>query len=117
MTIAALLVSMIGHPLRHRLGLIDLRVPGHEDEEREVDDAEDARGVRVSRRRGLQAEIAERDEADREREQEALDRSSRDSGSTSPCERSSHGRKKNASTAAPISITPNSLLGTARRIA
>src|SRR5262245_50646968 len=64
-------VSMIGHPLRHRLGLVRLRVPRHEDEEREVHHREDARGVRVRRRRWLQSEIAEGEEADGERDQEA----------------------------------------------
>src|SRR6185436_14341850 len=65
------LVGMIGHPLRHRLGLVSLRVPRHQDEEREVDHCENARRVGVRRRRRLQAEIAEREEADGERKQEA----------------------------------------------
>src|SRR5688572_25893367 len=66
-----LLVSMIGHPLRHRLRLVRSGVPGHQDEEREIHQREDARGVRIGRGRRLQAQVAERQEADGERNQEA----------------------------------------------
>src|SRR5688500_6234309 len=62
------LVSMVGHPIRYRLRLIGLRVPRHENEKREVDDGEDARGIRVARCRRHQAKITERNEAHRERE-------------------------------------------------
>src|SRR5688500_6913235 len=66
-----LLVSMIGHPLRHRLRLVRPGVPGHQDEEREIHQREDSRGVRIGRGSRLQTEVAERQEAERERNQEA----------------------------------------------
>src|SRR5262245_34747970 len=71
--IAALLVGMVGHPFRHRLGCIDFRVPGHENEERKVDSRKDTCKLRVERRDVLQAEVAERDEAQREGEQERFE--------------------------------------------
>src|SRR5688500_12895777 len=66
-----MLVSMIGHPLRHRLRLVRSGIPGHQDEEREIHQREDARGVRVGRGRGFQTEVAERQETDGECDQEA----------------------------------------------
>src|SRR4030095_16418136 len=62
-------VRMVGHPLRHRLGLVGLGVPRHQDEESEVHDCEHTRGVGIRRSGRLQAQVAEREGADREREQ------------------------------------------------
>src|SRR5688572_1233682 len=62
---------VVAHPLRWLPGLVDARVPRHQQEEREVNETEHLCRLRVTRCRGLQPEPAERDEADRKGDQEA----------------------------------------------
>src|SRR5450759_4023687 len=59
---AFLAVPMISHSVRHRLHLVDARVPRHQQEECEIDRGEDARENHVQAFSRLQAKISERDE-------------------------------------------------------
>src|SRR5262245_62040348 len=61
-TSARVLVRMVGHPLGRRLHRVDARIPGHENEVREVDDREYAREEHIEPLGGLQAEIHQHQE-------------------------------------------------------
>src|SRR5690606_29058712 len=69
---AMFLMRMVGHPLRHRLGWIDLGIPGHENEERKVHNSKEASRIGVGRRDVLKTQISESDEAHGERKEEGL---------------------------------------------
>src|SRR5262245_46891713 len=57
-------LAMVGHPVRHRLGLVDASVPGHQQEEGDVKRPKDARCDHVGALSRLQTEIADPDERD-----------------------------------------------------
>src|SRR5690606_22507386 len=59
-------------PIRRRPELVDLRVPRHQQEEAEVDQAAQLRDLLAPVRRRLRAEIAEDEEGDHEQRQEGL---------------------------------------------
>src|SRR5688500_7415214 len=60
---ARMTLSMGGHPLRHRPRSLVFRVDRHQQEEREIDDREDAREQHVDAVGGQQTEPAQGDEA------------------------------------------------------
>src|SRR3984957_17657363 len=53
--IKTLALSMFRNPFRHRLHLVEFRVPGHQQKERKINGGADARQNRINARRRLHA--------------------------------------------------------------